>query len=212
MEFNLEGTLWFSLTLVVSNMFSTSYYRSAFLLSANVLLIILGARAIFLAMFVYTFWSSILRVRTIVLLAAIGVFFMADIINSLMQIDRWQYYLAYVNYIFDNSTASLMPNLSQSVDGLAGEILKGKAPGNFLRYGYSTSAAFHAYFIRVLYDFGLILGTVLTFLNLKKLSNLTGIRVAMSLTVLGLTTNMIYGSFFFVSTVILNSNAEFFKK
>jgi len=205
MEFNLEGILWVSLALYIFKRITVKFWANLFLISCLLFLILMDSKALALALFTFMFLNSHRTVRIIamVMLAIVlldGIDFAA--------IDRFSYWVAYYGYFVEGKMQVLFPIFNVEVQGNAGEILSRMAPGNYLKYGYSSSPAFHAYLLRILYDYGLILGFALIYFHFARVRSVLGSRLACSLGLLGLSTNFVFSGFFLLSFIILG-NARF---
>ena len=205
MEFNLEGILWISLALYIFKKISVKFWSYLFLISCLIFLLFMDSKALALALVAYIFLNSNRTVRTIamVILAIVlldGIDFTA--------IDRFSYWVAYYEYFVEGKMQILFPIFDVEVRGNAAEILNRMAPGNYLKYGYSSSPGFHAYLLRILYDYGLILGLTLIYFHFARVRSVVGSRLALSLGLLGFSTNFIFSGFFLLSFIILR-NARF---
>lgn len=200
MEFNLEGILWISMAIYISSNLLSRTVASIFLFFCCSLLILMDSKALFVSLFIYTVWKSrIVRYTSVPIILI--VYFTVDF--SIESIDRYHYWLAYWAYISESFYVAAFPALGVAVEGAAGEILKMKAPGNVLKWGYATSPAFHAYFLRALYDYGLLLGGYIIWRHFSAIRDIAGLSSTIALFLIGLSTNFIYGGLFLIAFIIL---------
>lgn len=205
MEFNLEGILWVALVIYIFNRISPKIWAKFFLITCILFLLVMDSKALVLALSAYIFFDSH-RTFKIIVLGMLSIVLLDGI--DLTSIDRFSYWVAYYSYFAEGGLQVFIPIFDIEVQGNAGEILNRMAPGNYLKHGYSTSPGFHAYLLRILYDYGLILGFSLIYFHFVRVRSVVGPRLALSLGLLGFSTNFIFSGFFLLSLIILE-NARF---